>query len=124
MLLKDYFYKIRSEKRGEGLQAVYSVAILPDCAVYEGHFPGNPVCPGVCNIQTILECAMMLTGERLAVHTIKLCRLTAIATPEVCPLVDIAVEALPVEHGYAVTAKIYDSRQTFMEMKGHFTKKA
>ena len=52
MLLENKYYKVlRARKEGEG-KAVYHVAILPDCNVYEGHFPGNPVCPGVCNIQT------------------------------------------------------------------------
>ena len=73
-------------------------------------------------MQTIKECAMLLTGEKLVVHTIKQCRLTAIATPEICPLVDIAVEAVPTERGYMIMAKISDAKQTFMELKGEFTK--
>ena len=66
MLLENSYYKIIG-RSGEGLDAVFRVALLPDCEVYKGHFPGNPVSPGVCNIETIKECAMLLTGRAGAV---------------------------------------------------------
>ena len=73
MLLENKYYKVlRARVEGEG-KAVYHVAILPECNVYEGHFPGNPVCPGVCNIQTIKECASLLTGKELRISSIKQC---------------------------------------------------
>ena len=114
MFLKDKFYKVTKEDVS-GTSATYTLAILPDCSVYDGHFPGNPVCPGVCNMQTILECAMMLTGKDLHYNTIKQCRLTAIATPEVCPEVTVSVS---VDESYTILAEIKDSKQTYMTLKG------
>ncbi len=119
MLLENKFYKVLSEVRqAEGLGATYRVAILPECNVYDGHFPGEPVCPGVCNIETIKECAMLLTGEALRYSSIKQCRLTALATPTVCPEVDVNVSLVENEGGYAVQATIADEKQTYMILKG------
>lgn len=118
MLLDNRFYKTLKEDT-DGLTGTYTIAILPDCNVYAGHFPGDPVCPGVCNIETIKECAMRLTGKVLRIKTIKQCRLTAIASPTICPEVDIILTATPTDDvTYTVVATIKDARQTYMEYKG------
>ena len=122
MLLENKFYKVLSEERGEGLSAKYHVAILPECNVYDGHFPGDPVCPGVCNIETIKECAILLSGEQLRYSTIKQCRLTALATPTVCPEVDVQVTLTPAGDSYSVQATIADAKQTYMILKGQLDK--
>ncbi len=122
MLLENKFYRVLSEERGEGLSAKFRVAILPECNVYDGHFPGDPVCPGVCNIETIKECAILLCGEQLRYSTIKQCRLTALATPTVCPEVDVQVNLSPSGEGYALQATIADDRQTYMILKGQLDK--
>ena len=122
MLLENKFYKVLSEKRTDGLSAKYHLAILPECNVYNGHFPGNPVCPGVCNIETIKECAILLTEEQLRYSTIKQCRLTALATPIVCPEIDVQVALSPAGNGYAIHATISDDKQTYMILKGQLDK--
>ena len=118
MFLENKFYKILGEDRLSDGSATYNVAILPDCNVYEGHFPGDPVCPGVCNIETIKECASRLVGKALRINTIKQCRLTAIATPTVCPEVSITVSATPKDDAFTVVATIADDKQSYMEFKG------
>lgn len=118
MLLENKYYKVlRVREVGEG-KAVYHVAILPGCNVYEGHFPGNPVCPGVCNIQTIKECASLLTGKELRISSIKQCLLTAIATPTVCPEVDVEVELKETAGKYSIVATISDEKRQYMTFKG------
>ncbi|MCD8182818.1 MAG: beta-hydroxyacyl-ACP dehydratase [Bacteroides sp.] len=117
MLLENKYYKIIGTK-SDGLEAVYRIALLPDCDVYRGHFPGNLVCPGVCNIETIRECASLLAGRRLLISTIKQCRLTAVASPVLCPEVEVTVSLSPIDLGYVVTARIADAERTYMEYKG------
>lgn len=118
MLLENKFYKVlRVREEGEG-KAVYHLAVLPDCNVYQGHFPGNPVCPGVCNIQTIKECASLLTGKELRISSIKQCQLTAIASPTVCPEVDVQIEVKEANGNYTVVATIFDENRQYMTFKG------
>lgn len=124
MLLENRFYKVIKEEKNDG-QGKYQLAILPDCDVYQGHFPGDPVCPGVCNIETIKECAIMLTGKQLRIKSIKQCRLTAIATPSVCPEVTITLSATPsADNSYTVLATIADEKQSYMEFKGELVHSA
>lgn len=120
MLLKDKYYKVMKENRLDANTGVYLLSLLPQADVYRGHFPQKPVCPGVCNIETIRECAEMLTGRDLAITTIRQCRLTAVASPQTCPLVDVTVQVARVEgtDTYNVIAKITDKETTYMELKG------
>lgn len=118
MLLENKYYKVLRARKDSEEKAVYHIAILPDCSVYEGHFPGNPVCPGVCNIQTIKECTSLLVGKELRILSIKQCLLTAIATPMVCPEVDVEVEVSESGGKYSIIAIISDEKRQYMTFKG------
>ncbi len=118
MLLKNKFFKVDSSELSDATHAVYHVTLLADCDCYRGHFPGKPVSPGVCNIEMIKECAELLTGKDLLLTAIKQCRLTAVASPAVCPQVDVTISAEEAENGYTVTGLIADSKTSYMEFKG------
>lgn len=120
MKLENKYYELISMHCG-GTCGVFHLALRPDCEVYRGHFPGNPVCPGVCNIQTIKECAERLTGCRLHIRSIRRCRLTAVATPAVCPELTVKIDLLPTEDGYSVTATVSDAERMYMDYKGEMT---
>lgn len=56
-MLKDSFYTILEMTSGESsLKA--SLQLHPDHPLYQGHFPGQPVVPGVCLMAMVKE----LTG--------------------------------------------------------------
>jgi 3-hydroxyacyl-[acyl-carrier-protein] dehydratase len=73
MLLKD-FYRIINQSGPEeeisqaGISSKrfqFQLELNPDHPVYKGHFPGNPVVPGVCQVQIISELLSVITGCRL-----------------------------------------------------------
>lgn len=122
MLLQNKFYKVLGETRESAELSTFHLSVLPECEVYEGHFPGKPVCPGVCNIETIKECAMMLSGQSLRIRSIKQCRLLAVATPSACPEIDVRVSLTSVEQGYNVVARIVSGETVYMEFNGLLVK--
>jgi 3-hydroxyacyl-[acyl-carrier-protein] dehydratase len=53
-MLKGDFFKINSlESTGNRVQAL--LEINPSHRIFDGHFPGQPVVPGVCMMQMIKE---------------------------------------------------------------------
>ncbi len=123
MKLEGNYYTLLSEERqGEGT-ATFHISLLPDCDIYRGHFPGNPVCPGVCNMQTVKECAEKLTGRQLRVASVRQCRLKAVATPRECSGLDIkvSVEQQGDDARYTVVASISDAQRVYMDYKGEMT---
>ncbi len=120
MTLENSFYEIIG-RSGSGLTGLFRIALLPGCEVYKGHFPGNPVSPGVCTIQTVKECAERLTGHKLQIDSIRRCRLTAVITPEECPELDIKIELTPADKGYNIVSSVCNGERTYMELKGELT---
>ena len=64
MLFEDKLYAIKSiEYTGEILRV--SIRIMRDHRVFEGHFPGNPVLPGVCTLHIAGELLSKYLEQKL-----------------------------------------------------------
>lgn len=126
MPLENHYFRILSadcsatDAAAATMEATYRVELLADCDVYRGHFPHEPVSPGVCNIGMIQECAGHMAGRRLRIATIKQCRLTAVASPQACPQLDVTLSAVSSDAGWDVTATLSDGEKTYMTFKGTF----
>jgi len=78
--LIDKYYRIDYRTAYED-DTLFGITLLPDYYVYKGHFPDNPISPGVLNIQLIKECVEHLAGRRLFLSYIDKCRFSAVITP-------------------------------------------
>lgn len=117
MQLEHHYYQL-NVMHTDGETGRFHIALLPDCDVYRGHFPGKPVCPGVCHMQTVKELTEKMTGCRLRIRSIRLCRFTAAASPAICPELDVNIRLSPTENGIDVQARMADAERTYMEFRG------
>ncbi|MCD8289203.1 MAG: beta-hydroxyacyl-ACP dehydratase [Prevotella sp.] len=104
-----------------GHDGVFNIALLPDCEVYKGHFPGNPVSPGVCNILMIKELAESMAERKLFIKTIRRCRFTNVITPAACPELYVKINLADTAGGYEIIASVYDNERAYLELKGELT---
>lgn len=112
MLVKD-LYSIDKTSPIEG-GALFIVSIHPDCEVYKGHFPGEPVTPGVCSVQMIKECAEKVLGYPTRITEIKSCRFYRPITPIVLPKAQIKIFV----DGQNVCAEVSDLEgEKYMSLK-------
>ena len=144
-----YYHILSSEITTDA--GVFRVALNADCEVYQGHFPGEPISPGVCNIQMIKECAELLLqggalsrpqqereyntavrhGDRtslcngtpsMLLSHIKQCRLTTLVTPQQHPEVEVRVAILSrSEDTITFHGTIGKGEEVYMELKGELT---
>lgn len=49
--------------------------------VFQGHFPGTPVLPGVCSLYLIRTCTELFPGCSLRYHRVESCKFTAMIDP-------------------------------------------
>ena len=84
MVLKDFYNVLSEEKTGD---SKYSITILINEKhdVFKGHFPGNPIMPGVCMIQIIKELTAAITKSTLIIQTLSNVKFMALINPEVTP---------------------------------------
>ena len=84
MLLKD-FYTIKTLEQTEGKNYVAHIVINKDHEVFKGHFPGNPVTPGVCMMQIIKELTQQVINAQLILKSASNIKFMALINPEVNP---------------------------------------
>lgn len=78
----DNFCKLRFlDTDNEGFKAM--AELLPDHPVYKGHFPAQPVVPGVFTLALIRECASAVTGRDMEYADIKECKFISALLPAV-----------------------------------------
>jgi 3-hydroxyacyl-[acyl-carrier-protein] dehydratase len=122
-MLSDCYYSIQNE-RTEDDTTVFDVMLNPDCPVYQGHFPGMPVAPGVCNIQMIKECTERIAGKSLLLEYISQCKLTALMTPQQHPFVQVKIRLVENDGArFKVIAVIGRDEEEYVIFKGEFTLK-
>ena len=115
MLIENY-YKVNDIIAGTG-KTLFMVSLNSDCNVYKGHFPENPISPGVCNIQMIKECAELIVGKHLFMHNLQHCRLTTLITPLVYPQVEVTILMEKREDVYKLKATIGKNEEIYLELK-------
>lgn len=79
-MLKGNLYDITYLRPEDG-KAVAGIHLRGDCAIFEGHFPGMPVTPGVCLVQTAKELAEQIEGHRLHLSEAKDIKFVSPVTP-------------------------------------------
>ncbi len=122
MKLENNYFKLLHQESQDAHSATFHVALLPDCDVYRGHFPGNPVCPGVCSMQMIRECAEKFLGKSLHQPTVSQCRFVTLMTPAECPEVDIKMEILAAtDTAYTIKAIVSGGDNIYLDYKGEMT---
>lgn len=81
MVLKD-FYKVLSEEKTSDSKYNITILVNEKHEVFKGHFPGNPIMPGVCMIQIIKELTEKITNETLMIQTLANVKFMALINPE------------------------------------------
>lgn len=65
--------------------------------VFQGHFPGNPIMPGVCMIQMIKELTEKATGKELFLAIASNVKFMAIINPEKNDIIQLILTISEVE---------------------------
>jgi len=91
MLLKD-FYTIQSFETTESQKYVATIMLNKNHEVFKGHFPGNPVTPGVCMMQIIKELTQEAVKGTLTMKSASNIKFMALINPEENPLLRLELD--------------------------------
>lgn len=118
MLLNDFFHITDIQ-----VAEKYAVTIELNAAhaIFKGHFPNNPITPGVCLTQMVKESIEQITKKKLTLVTGANLKFMAILNPEVNPKVTIHIQLKEKEDQLVhADSSISAGETTFFTFKGSF----
>ncbi|MBZ0328484.1 MAG: 3-hydroxyacyl-ACP dehydratase [Altibacter sp.] len=87
MLIEELYSVIALEQSAEGVKA--TVRLNKDHDIFKGHFPGNPIMPGVCMIQIIKELTEEAIDKKLFLSVSSNIKFMTIINPDVNPVLNL-----------------------------------
>ena len=122
MLLKD-FYTINTIDKKDDHNFVVTININENHDVFKGHFPGNPVMPGVCMMQIIKELTEQITKSTLLLKTLTNVKFMALINPFVTPELRLELEiALTDDNLVKVKNTTYFNETVALKLSGVYKK--
>lgn len=92
-------------------------------AIFKGHFPGQPVVPGVCMIQLVMEVLETALGNRLQLLRSDNIKFLHFIDPGVHQDVDMQIRfTRPDEKSLSVSASLQKDDLTFFRFQGNYIK--
>lgn len=79
------FYTLQSHEKAENGSITANIILNKDHDIFKGHFPGNPVTPGVCMMQIVKELTEEFTGSKLFLKSASNVKFMAIINPVETP---------------------------------------
>ena len=120
MLLQSEFYTIKTFKVEEQHEIKATININPEHRIFEGHFPAQPVVPGVCMIQIIKELAEQHLSSSLLMKSASQVKFLQLLVPEHNQDIQVQISIKKAEVEYSLTASLLQSGKAIMKINGRF----
>lgn len=83
MQLKNNLYTVTGKQVDEFLSgARYELELIPSSVIYQAHFPGEPITPGVCIVQMGKELIEDALHKHLDIHLVKNVKFLSVLSPK------------------------------------------
>ena len=106
MLFENSFYSVNQEELAEGT-ANFNITINDAHEIFNGHFPDNPITPGVVQMEMIKELTSRITKKEMNLVSMGNCKFLAILNPVEVPTVDVVLNyKIQEDGGYKVSAQM------------------
>jgi 3-hydroxyacyl-[acyl-carrier-protein] dehydratase len=123
MRLKDSLYTI-CRQTADGADIRYEIRLDGKHVIYQAHFPGEPITPGVCIIQTANELLEDYLHRRLELRTVKNVKFLGVISPRETPCVTYTFDRItPDEETHEWKAQVAVSSEKGVLAKLSFVSK-
>ncbi len=83
-MVLDNFYEVKSQEASEDNSSFnFQIEINSSHPIFKGHFPDNPVMPGVCMLQIIKEITEQIVDSKLFMQKCSNVKFMALINPEI-----------------------------------------
>ncbi|NML58592.1 3-hydroxyacyl-ACP dehydratase [Chryseobacterium cheonjiense] len=91
------FYQLESYEKTENGSYIAHILLNKEHDIFKGHFPGNPVTPGVCMMQIVKELSEEFTGKKLFLKSASNVKFMAIINPFETPELKLQLDITEAE---------------------------
>ncbi|MEO7313056.1 MAG: 3-hydroxyacyl-ACP dehydratase [Chitinophagaceae bacterium] len=89
--------------------------------IFEGHFPGQPVVPGVCMMQIVKEVLEQVTGQNTNLSNAQEMKFLAVINPQIHNTIQLSLKYSVGENSaFNVSAMLFTEGFTHFKFKGVF----
>ena len=119
MLAGNFYTILESQQTEQSFAAL--LALNAAHPIFEGHFPGQPVVPGVCMMQTIQELLEKGLQRKLLLQKASNMKFLVMINPVLQPQVNTELQYTLQDDGTVKTSAVIKSESTvFMKFQGTF----
>nr|WP_314492844.1 3-hydroxyacyl-ACP dehydratase [uncultured Chryseobacterium sp.] len=116
------FYTLENCEKTENGGIIAKIHLNKDHDIFKGHFPGNPVTPGVCMMQMVKELTEEVTGKRLFLKSASNVKFMAIINPFETPDLSLKLELNETENEIKVKNTTSFGETIALKMSVNYTK--
>ena len=118
MLIKNLYTIDAFDK--EPQQVTASVTLNAAHKIFEGHFPGQPVLPGVCQLQMVKELLEQAMRKKLFLSEAASCKFLQMISPEQTPALAIIINYEVLDGTVACNAVIKSKDAVHLKLNSRF----
>ena len=122
MLLNDFYSVVSNESEDGKVSA--RISFNRSHKIFEGHFPGHPVVPGVCMMQIVREIMELSLSKRLKIAVGNNMKFLSIIDPIANTEVEVTIMYTSEGDNFKVNATLSEAALTFFKFKGVLQLKA
>jgi 3-hydroxyacyl-[acyl-carrier-protein] dehydratase len=121
MFLNDLYTIKQIRQEGSNNKLSILIQLNPSHEIFNGHFPGNPILPGVCIIQILKEILMHQLETKLSLSNVSTIKYLSFINPLNNSLISFDVELKEMTNDKIIcTAILYFESVVFCRFKGSF----
>lgn len=114
-MLNDHLYTVDSFTNKNG-KAEAQLTIDAGHKIFEGHFPGQPVLPGVCMIQIFKELLEKATGQKLFLYQADSSKFLSMVDPRQTPQLIFIIDYTTTEGYIKANGVLKSDSATFLKL--------
>ncbi len=115
ILLNDFYSIVHQESTVGSVKATLS--INGSHKIFEGHFPGLPVVPGVCMVQMVRELLEVSESKEFRIDTADNIKFLSVIDPRQHEKVSARIDYSQLDSVYTINATLFADQLIFLKLR-------
>lgn len=117
MIFLDNLYTVVSTQEESTTRVRMQIRLNPESIIFKAHFPGEPILPGACIVQMVLELFMTWTKRDVEIAKVNNLKFLSVISPDEVLDLDVVIEIKKEEEGQvSIKADISKEGSDFTKM--------